>query len=245
MDMIRTLMLLLALSLVPAAARAGAGHAGEISHGDVQFARTALSWDGSPDANLTGVTASGGDQLFGHGWWYRVQGQTFETPFPTPTASLYGGNESSIQWANVSGGAFDADEHAFVFDAGTAGSPADGGYVTLFITISNNSAVSTLQMSLFHYVDFDLFDDRWHPLVGRLSVAGLRVEPGADVQVGGRVVGMTIGSVSRGSITVHLVGDGTADAERVRTALERRGDRAVVIQGGPDDDGRIWAALEG
>jgi hypothetical protein len=176
-------------------AGAGLGHAGEISHGDVEFGRTAASWDGSPEAVLTGVTAGGQDQLFGHGWWYRLAGQSLETPFPMPTDSLYGGNESSIDWENVAG-AFDAHEAASVFDAGTAGNPGDGGYVSFFLTITNTSPAFSLGMHLFHYADFDLTptnnDDtaswvEWRSLIEVYDApisAGYRAFQPANHQVG-------------------------------------------------------------
>jgi hypothetical protein len=151
-------LLTLALATVLALsepAQAGVGHAGTITHGDVTFERTASSFDSTPEANLVGVTSGGADQLFGHGWWFRI-GPDPETPLPTPTFSLYGGNESSIDWDNVDGGNFDAHEAAFVFDAGLTGTPGDGGYVAVFLTIHNPSLSNPLSITVFHYLDFDL-----------------------------------------------------------------------------------------
>lgn len=133
-----------------------AGAGGTISNGDVSFTRTSSGFDGSPEAHLTGVTAGSPDNLFGFGWWYRILGETEETPFPNPSAELYGSGESSIDWTNLGGGAFDAHEAAFVFDAGASGNPANGGYVSVFLLVSNNSAVTSLQISIFNYVDFDV-----------------------------------------------------------------------------------------
>jgi very-short-patch-repair endonuclease len=92
--------------------------------------------------------------------------------------------------------------------------------------------------------DLDLFEDECRPIMERLADAGMGVEPGMDVLVDGRVIGMTLGSVSHNGTTVQLVSARGADSERVCRALEARGEHVVVVQGNPDDEGRIREALE-
>jgi hypothetical protein len=138
------------------AAWSGTGGAGEIAHGDVQFSRLPDGFDGSPDASLTGVSTGSPDTLASVGWWYRLAGATQETPIGTPTSGIYGGYESSLDWASLGGGAFSAHEASFVFDAGLAGDANDGGYVVQFLYVQNESAVSPLTITFFHYIDLDL-----------------------------------------------------------------------------------------
>jgi hypothetical protein len=142
--------------MLTTAAEAGSGGAGEISNGDVQFSRLVGGFDAVPLASLTGVTTGSPDTLASVGWWYRVAGATQETPLGIPTAGLYAGGESSLDWDSLAGGAFSAHEASFVLDAGVPGAPNDGGYVVQFLTITNESAVESLSITIFHFIDLDL-----------------------------------------------------------------------------------------
>lgn len=94
-------------------------------------------------------------------------------------------------------------------------------------------------------LDLDLFDEEWHDLLRRLEDAGFEIDPGGDVEVDGRVIGMTLGSVIADGAAVTLIADGSAGSGRVRAALEQRGDRVVALRGDADDEARIRAALGG
>jgi hypothetical protein len=144
------------LFALPLAAGAGGTHAGSIVDGDVHFQRTASSWGGSPQAFLWGASSIS-DDTYQLGWWSRIPpvGGTPEAPFLTPTASLYAGNESIIDWSSIAG-SFSAQEHSFVFDAGLPGNMSDGGYVTQVLTISNLSGSDPLSITIFHFLDFNL-----------------------------------------------------------------------------------------
>ncbi len=124
---------------------------GTITSGTASFARTTSSFDASPQANFSGVTTAGTDQLFEFGWWYRVSGDTSETAFPAPTTQSYIGDTSTITWTNVNGRGFDAQETCVVL--GIA-SPV-GGKVTCTMRIINTGA-SALGIDVFVMTDIDL-----------------------------------------------------------------------------------------
>lgn len=125
---------------------------GTITSGTATFVRSASAFDITPAANFTGVTATPlNDQVFEFGWWYRVSGDTAETPFPTPTTQSYVGDTSTITWTNVNGRGFDAQETCVVL--GIA-SPI-GGKVICTMRIINTGA-SALGIDLFVMADIDL-----------------------------------------------------------------------------------------
>ena len=140
----------LACSLV-ATATASAG--GTILDGAATFTRGASGFDTSPDANFSGVSATGSqDHLFENGWAYRVSGDTAEAFMPTPTSETYVGNSSTITWTDVAGrNLFDAVEASEVHATG-----GPSGSVTQKLTITNRSASVPLSISVFHMADFDL-----------------------------------------------------------------------------------------
>lgn len=125
---------------------------GTITSGAATFVRNVSGFDVSPSANFTGVTSTAAsDQLFEFGWWYRVSGDTAETPFPTPTTQNYTGDTSTLVWTDVNGRGFNAREVCVV--VGIA-SPV-GGKVACTMTITNPGA-SPLAIDLFVFADIDL-----------------------------------------------------------------------------------------
>lgn len=125
---------------------------GTISSGDAQFVRTASSWDSSPEANLRGVSLPfTDDHLYEFGWWYRVAGDTQETPFPFPDSQSYNADQSDLSWNNVGGrGLFSATESAGIASSG------GNGRVYVWLDIYNLSAVNPLTLEIFNLADFDL-----------------------------------------------------------------------------------------
>ncbi len=128
---------------------------GTISLGNVQFVRTASSWDESPTADLRGVSLPlTDDHLYEFGWWFRVAGDSQETAFPPPDDQSYIDDRSTLNWYNVGGrGLFAAHE-----DAGIS-APYGGlesGRVWVWLEIQNLSAVNPLTLEIFNMADFDL-----------------------------------------------------------------------------------------
>lgn len=127
---------------------------GTISSGNAEFVRTASSWDGSPEANLRGVSLPlTDDNLYEFGWWFRVAGDTEETPFPFPDGQSYNADQSNLSWNDVGGRSlFSASESAGI-------STANGeinGRVYVWLDIHNLSAVNPLTLEIFNLADFDL-----------------------------------------------------------------------------------------
>lgn len=141
------MLLLLALFCVSALSFAQ----GTITSGGATFVRNTSGFDFSPSANFTGVTSGAGDQIFEYGWWYRVSGDTAETPFPNPTSQTYTGDTSTLVWTNVNSRGFDAREVCVVLGIAT---PV-GGKVTCTMTITNPGATA-LVIDLFVMTDVDL-----------------------------------------------------------------------------------------
>ena len=106
-------------------------------------------WDGSPQADLTGVDASG-DPLFHGGWWYRAEGDTREFPLPAPDSETYLSGEITAIWNNLDGKGFRVQETTYVLDS----EGPSGGFQTVMHVQNNN--VTAKQFTLFHYVDVDL-----------------------------------------------------------------------------------------
>lgn len=127
---------------------------GTISLGNVQFVRTASSWDTSPAADLRGVSLPlTDDHLYEFGWWFRVAGDSQETAFPVPDDQSYNAELSTLTWNDVSGrGLFWAREHAGI---STLSGGIDGR-VYVWLEIMNLSAVNPLSLEIFNLADFDL-----------------------------------------------------------------------------------------
>ncbi len=125
---------------------------GTISSSDAQFVRTASSWDSSPEANLRGVSLPlTDDHLYEFGWWFRVAGDTQETPFPFPDSQSYYADQSDLSWNDVGGrGLFSASESAGISSGG------GDGRVYVWLDIHNLSTVNPLSLEIFNLADFDL-----------------------------------------------------------------------------------------
>lgn len=128
---------------------AGAAYGqGTITSGSASYVLTASHWDITPEANFTGVGT--GDQLFESGWWFRIQGDTQETVFPTPTTQNYTGNTATINWTNLGGRNFNVAKTHVLTSAG-AGSGEVG--TTLVVTNTGQAAIT---LHLFNMADLDV-----------------------------------------------------------------------------------------
>lgn len=121
---------------------------GTITSGSANYVLGASHWDSSPEANFTGVGT--GDQLFEAGWWFRVEGDTQETVFPTPTTQNYTGDTATLTWSDLGGRGL-AVTKTHVLSSPGAGS----GEVATTLQVTNNGA-SAITLHLFQMVDLDV-----------------------------------------------------------------------------------------
>jgi len=102
------------------------------------------------------IGASEGDDLFESWWYYRLDGDTNESPFPDPDTADYSANTITLTWNDVDGRGFSAQLIEEIFD----GSGPSGALLST-ITLTNNIG-SFLSIDIFHFADIDLrgsFDD--------------------------------------------------------------------------------------
>lgn len=79
-------------------------------------------------------------------------------------------------------------------------------------------------------LDLDLISSKWHGLVRDLSVeAGLRVEPGADVEHEGAVVGSYVAEVMKNGFSVRIVDKDLEEAAEIVAALAAQSLRAILL----------------
>ena len=84
-------------------------------------------------------------------WWYRIQGDSKESVFPTPDSESYVGNVATLIWWHVNGRFFDARLVVTVLADGPT-----SGRVQFEMTLTNQSGIA-MNMALFHYVDLGLY----------------------------------------------------------------------------------------
>ncbi|GMV29969.1 MAG: hypothetical protein AMXMBFR59_20940 [Rhodanobacteraceae bacterium] len=137
-----------ALALLLLASATVAHGQGTITASGANYVVGASHWDVSPDVNYTGVGT--GDQLFEAGWWFRIQGDTQETVFSTPTTQNYTGNTATISWTDLGGRGL-AVTKTHVISSAAAGS----GEVSTTLSITNNGA-SAITLHLFQMIDLDV-----------------------------------------------------------------------------------------
>ncbi len=109
----------------------------------------ATHWSTAPAVDLTGVDVTG-DPLYHSGWWYRMAGDTRESPFTAPSSEVYFGGWILANWYNLDGRGFDVDEYVLLLD----GEGPSGGFVSR-VGVQNNNATAA-EFTLFHYLDPDL-----------------------------------------------------------------------------------------
>jgi hypothetical protein len=127
------------------------GHAaaqGTISAGGTSYVISAAHFDTTPVANYTGVGT--GDQVFEAGWFFRIEGDASEVPFPVPTTQNYVSPTATITWANVGGRGFAATK-THTISSGAAGT----GEVHTTMSVTNNTG-GPITLQLFHAIDFDV-----------------------------------------------------------------------------------------
>jgi len=95
------------------------------------------------------------------------------------------------------------------------------------------------------HLDLGLFDEAWHPLIERLSTAGVEVQPGGDVSgPTGRVAGFVEVIVVLGDRQLALVGE-NATPDGLEAALAARGQSLLVLVPGAGEAlEQVLAALE-
>ncbi len=89
---------------------------------------------------------------------------------------------------------------------------------------------------------WDLFDDKWRPLVSALHAReGVTVEAGGDVVAQGRVVGIAFASVEFEGRVLHLVDRSYPEGVQALAALRNGGDDAVGVH--PEDPDTLTLVL--
>ena len=122
---------------------------GTVSDGAVTYEYTSFGGTDAANTNLMG--ASGGDDLFENWFFFRVDGDTQEFPFPDPDTADYTGDTVTFTWADVGGrGLFSAELVETVSDGG-----GPSGSVLSTLTLTNISG-SPLTVDVFAFADIDL-----------------------------------------------------------------------------------------
>src|SRR5215510_11731326 len=80
-------------------------------------------------------------------------------------------------------------------------------------------------------LELDLFDARWHALLGVLAqeLSSGMIEPGGDVALGGRVVGSYFAQVTLHRGTLRLIDAAELDLERIKESITGAGHIPVVV----------------
>lgn len=145
MTIARTLSLA-SLALLAPHALAGGPAPGAVTDGAASYAFDDDQFiDG--EADWTPNAAVGADQLFQSWWWYRVDGENFETPFDEglPEFTEYFGNTASFQGTEANGLAY-----LMTWSVNDA-----TGTLSTTIRVTNTNSVP-LVLNLYHYADLDL-----------------------------------------------------------------------------------------
>ncbi len=121
-----------------------AAQVGTITDGGVTFEFNGA--EGSADF----FVPNGTEHLFQTWWWYRVSGDTEETPLPAPDLETYIANVATLTWADVDGRGFSAELVITLLDTGGGASAT----VDQVLTIATAGAPVTID--LFSYADFDV-----------------------------------------------------------------------------------------
>jgi len=136
----------------------GALAQGTVTDGALEF--TFNSDIAGPTAGNANLLWEGVDQLFQSWWWYRIAGDTFETPLPVPDSQDYTSPWVTLEWTDVDGRGFDVRVQAWVADCRNPGSCFDvgeGAYgLVLFYVQVDNPNPSPLEIELFAYNDLDV-----------------------------------------------------------------------------------------
>lgn len=137
-----------ALTLALLACTSTAFAQGTITSGGASYVHSASHWDTSPAVDFTGVGT--GDQLFESGWWFRIEGDTQETVFPTPSTTNYTGSVATINWTDSATRGLGVTKTITLTSAG-----AGTGEVGTAIAVTNNGAAA-ITLHLFNMVDLDV-----------------------------------------------------------------------------------------
>jgi len=95
-------------------------------------------------------------------------------------------------------------------------------------------------------LDLELFTDEWQPIIQDLfQCPDLTIEPGADVQRDGRVIGSYIAVITKQGKSVYIVASTNNAQNHVASQLQSQGLMTLIIDPGfPDAVQRIIASLE-
>lgn len=154
-----TLVFVFAVFSMFATANVVYAYGATITNGNADFTFSAFGNEPNCDY-LVPNSGTVQDHLYQQGFWYRIEGAAFETPFPNPDDAFFSGNGATHTWNNVNGQNFAASCLTFIKDKG-----GNSAIVELEMTITNNTGGS-LTLNLFHYADFDL-----QPTAGNDSAA--------------------------------------------------------------------------
>ncbi len=140
---------LLAIALLSVLAVTPCWAQGTVTDGSATFTWVTFA----VNINNADYSVGGGpDHVFENWWYFRVLGDTDETPFPAPDTENYTGNVATLGWTDVAArGLFDAQLVTTVIEGGGGAS----SYVEQDLTITSISS-STLALNAFNYLDFDL-----------------------------------------------------------------------------------------
>ncbi len=122
---------------------------GTVTDQAVSLTFGATHWSTAPAVDLAGVDVTG-DPLYHSGWWYRMAGDTRESPFTAPSSEVYYGGWIDANWYNLDGRGFDVNEYVLLLD----GEGPSGGFVSR-VGVQNNNTTAA-EFTLFHYLDPDL-----------------------------------------------------------------------------------------
>ncbi|MCG3193079.1 MAG: hypothetical protein DIJKHBIC_02328 [Thermoanaerobaculia bacterium] len=76
--------------------------------------------------------------------------------------------------------------------------------------------------------DPDLFPDKWVPVLQGVSTdTGVRIEPGTDIEDGGRVIGSVTATIVKDGVTLHVIDTSLDTASDVEAVLKKRGERSL------------------
>jgi hypothetical protein len=144
----------LAILAIAAAAVGQINATATITSGNITYSQSALPTGNAPGQNDV-LNAGTGDVLYQHWWWYRVSGDTAETPFKQAGAIVRqaGGPAMTTAWSDVDlRGLFSAQLLQQVFSTG-----ANGGYMAENLILQNLTN-APLTIDVFAYTDFDIAD---------------------------------------------------------------------------------------
>ena len=156
-----TVVVLLAALAVPRISWSATPFTFTISDGNASYTRYSFdpltAGSHNETVSFTGVESSSFSELYDFDWWYRIAGDSAESPLEGEPDSVLtaGANSETLQWNDVDGRGLDVAENTTVYDLSTGLGHA-GGVLDKLLLITNNSSTTPLSIDLFAYADVDL-----------------------------------------------------------------------------------------